>query len=304
MPLDPITLTLVQNRLNHICRQMGWVMVRTARSPLFSQARDFSCFVTNADGYVMAQADGVPIHTGGGGISVRAILKEFTGDIHEGDVFVLNDPYEAGGNHLPDWLITRPVFMGGKLVAFCNNRGHQSDTGGGAPGGFNSAATEIYQEGLRIPPLRLVEAGNPRKDVWRMLLLNSRTPNLLDGDLRAMLGSTKIGVDHVDGLVRELGANAWSVYFDSILEIGERRMRAEIATLPDGEYYGEDSTDNDCFEDGNHTVRVTVTIKGDHTRIDFTGTDPEMKGFKNSALANTRSAVYVALTTFLWGLYT
>ena len=132
-------------------------------------------------------------HTGGGGFAVRSILEAFAGDIHEGDVFVLNDPYVAGGNHLPDWLITRPVFVGGRLAAFCNNRGHQSDIGGGAPGGFNAAATEIFQEGLRLPPLQLVDAGEVREDLWRMLLLNSRTPNLLDGDLRAMMGSTQIG---------------------------------------------------------------------------------------------------------------
>ena len=299
MSLDPVTLTLVQNRLNHICRQMGLVMMRTARSPLFSQARDFSCFIADANGYVMAQADGVPIHTGGGGFAVRSILEAFAGDIHEGDVFVLNDPYVAGGNHLPDWLITRPVFVGGRLAAFCNNRGHQSDIGGGAPGGFNAAATEIFQEGLRLPPLQLVDAGEVREDLWRMLLLNSRTPNLLDGDLRAMMGSTQIGADQVENLISELGSNAAPAYFDGILEIGDRRMRAEIAALPDGEYQGEDTTDNDCFEQGDHTVRVTLTVQSDRMRVDFTDTDPQMKGFKNSPLANTRSAVYVALATFL-----
>ena len=132
-----------------------------------------------------------------------------------------------------------------------------------------------------------------------MLLLNSRTPNLLDGDLRAMMGSTQIGADQVENLISELGSNAAPAYFDGILEIGDRRMRAEIAALPDGEYQGEDTTDNDCFEQGDHTVRVTLTVKGDRMRVDFTGTDPQMKGFKNSVPANTRSAVYLALATFL-----
>ncbi|MHA1114215.1 MAG: hydantoinase B/oxoprolinase family protein, partial [Alphaproteobacteria bacterium] len=135
--LDPVTLTLVQNRLDHISHQMGWVMTRTARSPIFSQAHDFSCFITDPSGYIMSQADGLPIHTGGGGFAVRALLAAFGDDISDGDAFVLNDPYEAGGNHLPDWVISRPVFADGVLVAFCSNRGHQSDIGGGAAGSYN-----------------------------------------------------------------------------------------------------------------------------------------------------------------------
>jgi len=296
--LDPITLTLVQNRLDHIAHQMGWVMTRTARSPIFSQAHDFSCFITDAAGYIMSQADGLPIHTGGGGFAVRALLDAFGENIADGDAFVLNDPYVAGGNHLPDWVISRPVFADGRLVAFCSNRGHQSDTGGGAAGGYNSAATEIFQEGVRIPPLRLVEAGDRRDDVWNLLLLNSRTPNLMDGDLRAMLGSTRIGAERICELAEELGAES-EAYFAGILDIGERRMRAEIAALPDGSHQGEDLTDNDCFETCDNVIRVAATVAGDHLTIDFTGTDPQMKGFKNSSIANTYSAVCTALASFL-----
>ncbi len=147
MALDPITLTLVQNRLDHISQQMGWVMIRTARSPIFSQAHDFSCFITDATGYILAQADGLPIHTGGGGFAIRALIEAFGDDIVDGDVFVLNDPYEAGGNHLPDWVISRPVFVDERIVGFCSNRAHQSDIGGGAAGSYNSRATEIFHEG-------------------------------------------------------------------------------------------------------------------------------------------------------------
>ncbi len=188
MDLDPVTLVLVQKRLDHITRQMGWVMMRTARSPLFSQAHDFSCYITDGDGYIVSQADGQPIHTGGGGIAVRALLKAFGTDIRDGDAFVLSDPYAAGGNHLPDWVIARAVFHGGRLLGFCCNRAHQSDIGGGAPGTYNTAATEIFHEGLRLPPVRLVGEGKIHEDLWSLLLLNSRTPNLMDGDLRAMLG--------------------------------------------------------------------------------------------------------------------
>ncbi|MBM3485874.1 MAG: hydantoinase B/oxoprolinase family protein, partial [Alphaproteobacteria bacterium] len=299
MSLDPVTLTLVQNRLDHIAQQMGWVMLRTARSPLFSQGHDFSCFITDSEGWILSQADGLPIHTGGGGLAARALIAAFPGRINPGDVFLLNDPYVAGGNHLPDWVILRPVFAHDRLVAFCCNRGHQSDIGGGAPGGYNSAATEIFQEGLRLPPVKLVDRGVLRDDLWNLLLLNSRAPNLMDGDLRAMMGSTRIGMEEVAKLAAELGANAYAGYFAGILDLGERHMRAEIAALPDGIWRGEDGTDTDCFEDRPYRMRVALHVSGETMTVDFTGTDPQMKGFKNSSIANTWSAVYMALIAYL-----
>ena len=190
MTLDPVQLALTQNRLDYITRQMGEVMVRTARSPIFSQAHDFTCFVCGPDGWLVSQADGIPIHSGGGGFAVRAVLRDFAGDIEPGDVFVLNDPWQAGGNHLPDWVIARPVFAGDRRVAFACNRAHQSDIGGGAPGAYNPRATDTWQEGVRLPALKLVSRGETRRDLWRMLVANSRTPELQDGDLRAMVGAT------------------------------------------------------------------------------------------------------------------
>jgi N-methylhydantoinase B len=146
--------------------------------------------------------------------------------------------------------------------------------------------------------VRLVDAGKTRQDVWNLLLLNSRAPNLMEGDLRAMLGSTRIGAEQIAQVAGELGADA-KAYFDGILDVGDRRMRAEIAGLPDGVYKGEDGTDTDCFEQVEYRMRVTVTVAGDRMTVDFTGTDPQMKGFKNSSIANTWSAVYTALASFL-----
>src|SRR5258706_6511838 len=205
--LDPIQLALVQARLDHIARQMGWVMIRTSRSPIFNQSHDFSCFITDAAGTLVSQADGIPIHTGGGGFAVRALLKAFGRNIAEGDAFVLNDPYAAGGNHLPDWVIARPVFNAGRLVGFACNRAHQSDIGGGAAGTYNPQATEIFHEGIRLPALKLVEAGATRVDLWQLLLLNSRCPELIDGDLRAMLGATRIGAEQVGELDADLATD-------------------------------------------------------------------------------------------------
>jgi len=164
MTLDPVQLALTQNRLDYITRQMGEVMVRTARSPIFSQAHDFTCFVCGPDGWLVSQADGIPIHSGGGGFAVRALLGRFGTRLKPGDVFVLSDPYVAGGNHLPDWVIARPIFVRGDggepaIAGFCCNRAHQSDIGGGLAGTYNPEATEIWHEGIRLPVLKLVDRG-------------------------------------------------------------------------------------------------------------------------------------------------
>ena len=297
MAHDPVTLALVQNRLDHISQQMGWVMIRTARSPIF-QSHDFSCFVTGAEGQLVSQADGCPIHTGSGGFAVRGILKTFGGAIVHDDAFLVNDPYLGGGNHLPDWVIARPVFVDGTLVAFTCNRAHQSDIGGGAAGTYNPRATEIFHEGLRLPPVRVVRNGEIDPSIWSILLANSRTPDLLDGDLRAMLGSTQIGAERVAQLFGELGLAQGMDYIGGIQDHAERRMRAEIAALPDGVYVGEEVANSDCFERQEILYRVTITVAGDQLTVDFTGTAAQMKGFKNSSIANTHSMVYVGIGSF------
>ncbi|MGE0151605.1 MAG: hydantoinase B/oxoprolinase family protein [Reyranellaceae bacterium] len=298
MSVDPITLAIVQNRLDHIARQMGWVMTRTARSPIFSQSHDFSCFLADRDGTIISQADGIPIHTGGGGFAIRALLEAFSGEIEPDDVFILNDPYEAGGNHLPDWVIARPIFFEAQLVGFACNRAHQSDIGGGAAGTYNAAATEIFHEGIRLPPLKLVSKGALRNDLWKLLKINTRTPDLIDGDLRAMIGSTLIGAEAVIKLFAELGLDKGFAAFAEILDYADRRFRKLISELPNGRFEGEESTDNDCFSNVVTTIRVALIVEGEKITVDFTGTDPEMRGFKNSSLANTHSAVYMALAAY------
>lgn len=295
---DPITLALVQNRLDQIAKQMGWVMIRTSRSPIFNQSHDFSCFLTDARGTLVSQADGIPIHTGGGGFAVRALLKAFEGRIAEDDVFLLNDPYVAGGNHLPDWVIARPVFAGANLIAFACNRAHQSDIGGGAAGTYNPQATEIFHEGIRLPVLKLVERGVMRDDLWQLLLINSRCPDLLDGDLRAMLGATRVGADELGKVVEDFGAEETAVLFGDILDYADRRLRAAILELPDGVYRAEERYDNDCFSAVRVDLRLTLTKSADRITVDFTGTAPQIRGFKNSSLANTYSAVYAGIASF------
>jgi N-methylhydantoinase B len=295
---DPITLALVQNRLDQIAKQMGWVMIRTSRSPIFNQSHDFSCFLTDAEGTLVSQADGIPIHTGGGGFAIRALLKAFAGRISEDDAFLLNDPYVAGGNHLPDWVVARPVFADGTLVAFACNRAHQSDIGGGAAGTYNPQATEIFHEGIRLPPLKLVERDTTRDDLWQLLMINSRCPDLLDGDLRAMLGATRVGADELRKVVDDFGLAETVALFGEILDYADRRLRAAILELPDGVYRAEERYDNDCFKAVRVALCLTLTKSADRITVDFTGTDPQIRGFKNSSLANTYSAVYAGIASF------
>lgn len=299
MTIDPVTLAVTQNRLDHMTQQMGWVMLRTARSPIFSQSHDFSCFIATAQGEVIAQADGIPIHTGSGGFAIRALLDTFGDTIAPEDVFLLNDPYLAGGNHLPDWVIARPAFHDGQLVGFACNRAHQADIGGGAAGTYNPEATEIYHEGIRIPPMRLVEKGAVREDLWALLLANSRASEALDGDLSAMLGSTRIGLEGIESIARYHGIEATQTIFEGMLASADVAQRSAFAHLPAGEYAGEDYSDNDCFGPADVWVRVKLSIEPDGAAVvDFTGSSPQVKGFKNSSLANTTSAVAVAIASF------
>ncbi len=230
-----MTLALVQKRVDHIAERMGQVMVRTARSPIFNESHDFSCFLTEAAGRLVSQADGIPIHTGGGGLIVERCSPAFD-DIAPGDVFISSDPYVAGGNHLPDWVITRPVFVDGasspsSATALTNRTSAAASRG---PTILPRRRSSTKASGL--PPLRLIERGTLRQDLWQLLLLNSRCPDLLEGDLQAMLGSTQVGAERMHELAEDLGPVDRLRYIDGILDRADRRMRDAVAGLPDGVY--------------------------------------------------------------------
>ncbi|MHB0773039.1 hydantoinase B/oxoprolinase family protein [Bradyrhizobium sp. 1.29L] len=299
--VDPISLALGQKQLDHICRTMGWVTMGTARSPIFSQSHDFSCFIGSGRGNVIAQADGVPAHTGGGRAALSRLLETFADRIHPGDCFLANDPYVAGGNHLPDFTIMRPVFLNGVLVAFTCNRGHQSDIGGGAAGTYNCKAEEIFHEGLRIPTIKLVSQGEVQDDIWRLILLNSRAPDLLDGDLRAMLGSTEIGAKRLQDMATRMGAEGLGRLFESLLDWGEECFVDAIRKLKPGTYNGEDFLDHDCFDPIDARIKVAITVGADDLFVDFAGTSPQVRGFKNAPLEGTLTSVLMALIAFLGG---
>ncbi|MHB8621659.1 MAG: hydantoinase B/oxoprolinase family protein, partial [Chloroflexota bacterium] len=278
---------------------MGIVMTKTARSAIFSQAHDFSCFVSDGGGRVLSQADGIPIHTGSGGFAIRGVLDFWGGDIAAGDVFLLNDPYVAGGNHLPDWTLIHPVFFEGDRVGFTANRAHQADIGGGAIGTYNPKATEIFHEGVRLPALKLIERGQPRRDLKELLRINCRLPEVMESDLDAMLGSARVGARRMLELFEKYGRKQAEGYFTALLDFSEQAMRRQIEAIPDGSYTGSDSMNNDCFSEREVKIQVTVTVAGSEIAVDFAGTDAQIAGFKNSALTNTHAAVYLALSTLV-----
>ena len=295
--IDPAELTIIQKKLDSITHRMGVVMTRTARSSLASQGHDFSCFLTDDQGRLLSQAEGIPIHTGGGGFAVRALLEFFGDDIRPGDILISNDVYTAGGNHLPDWTVFAPVFADARLAVFTCIRSHQLDIGGGAAGTYNTKAKEIFHEGLRIPPLKLEDRGVLRADVLELLKINGRRPDILAGDVSAMIGSVKRGAAWIEELILERGWETLRRYCEALLDYSERRMRLELEKIPDGVYEATETMDNDGFDVRDVTIRLRLEIRGGDVTADFTGTDPQVPSFKNSSLSNTYSAVYAALAT-------
>lgn len=294
--IDPILLALLQSRLDAITVEMGTAMQRAAFSPIFSIAHDFSCFVTDGEGRTISQADGLPIHTGGGGLAVRRLLEYWGDEIHPGDLFIANDPYFSACGHLPDWTAMFPLFVDERLVAFACNRAHMVDIGGGAPGSYDVRATEIFHEGIRLPPMKLKAEGAIRRDLLDLLQLNSRAPRAIHGDLGAMIGSVEKGAEYVAAVFAEYGASTVRTHFAALLDYAESMMRREIGLLKPGVYAAEEISNNDVFTSRPVRIRVTAEITADSITFDFTGTDPQIRGFKNSPLANTQSAVYTAVS--------
>jgi N-methylhydantoinase B len=242
----------------------------------------------------VAQAEHVPIHVGAMPWAVESVRDFFAGRVRPGDVFLLNDPYH-GGNHLPDLTAFVPVFVDGELCFWSINRAHQSDIGGSTHGAYNPGATEIWQEGLRITPLKLYEAGELRDDVLKMIATNVRHPHDFMGDLRAMIGSARIGERRLGQLVDEYGAKTVLGAVDEILDSAERQARACIAGWKDGVYRGESVLDDDGHGITDIPIRATVTKKGDALTVDLSESHDQVTGFINSSFPNTMSAVHMAL---------
>ncbi|AOT72035.1 hydantoinase B/oxoprolinase family protein [Geosporobacter ferrireducens] len=299
MNVDQIILqSVIAHRLDTIAQEMGAALERSSRSPIFAEACDFACGVCDHKGELVSQLNGIPILAAAGSFSVQAVLEKYTGNIQEGDVFIVNDPYR-GGNHLPDIGIITPVFHQGELVFFTVSRAHHGDIGGSVAGSYNTRATEIFQEGIRIPPIKLAVKNSIIDEVLDLITYNTRNPQMLKSDLYAQIGANKIGQDRLRTLLDKYGLKKVKESIIQLLQQAEDLTKAEISKFPAGSYTGEEWLDDDGFQETPVKIKAEVTYEVNQVTIDFTGSDKQVTGFVNSSLVTTKSAAYIAL---LWTL--
>ena len=296
MTVDPITAEIISNALNTVAAEMAITVHRTARSPIANETKDFATAIYDRRGRMITHPQGSPVIFGSCKWTVDTILRDFGSDLHHGDLIVNNDPF-SGGSHLGDMTLAMPLFYRDRLVLFPATRQHQADSGGGGarPGGFNPLATEVWQESLRLTPLRIGEGGQLRDDLVDWLMANCRYPEWFAGDLQAMIASCRVAERRIVELLDRYGEQAVLGALDYTLDYTERRFREEIARWPDGTYEAETLADGDGAYTLDICLRVAATIDGDRLTLDFSGSSPQVRGFANSTLPNTWSWLFVAL---------
>jgi N-methylhydantoinase B len=293
--IDPVTLTILNNSFVNVCREMGITMMRTAFSPIFNEGLDFSCVLFDRKGNMIGQAEFCPAQLAASLFIVRWTVEELGVETFEpGDVVLHNDPYR-GGAHIPEHSVIRPVFHHGSLFGFVANVGHLAEIGGKAVGSFAADATEVFQEGLRIPPVKIVSRDENVMDVWRLIMANHRTPRNTWGDLNAQIGSLRVAERSVWRLLERYGRELVEQAADELLDYSERWMRAEIAAVPDGLYEFTAQMEDDGVVAEPVTFHVAVTVDGDELIVDWTGTDPQVRGPINATYGVTAGATYNAI---------
>jgi N-methylhydantoinase B len=293
--IDPVTQSVLRNAVQATTEEMTATLVRTAYSPNITERRDCSCALFDASGALASQAETIPVHLGAMPFSVAAAIDAVPPDeLKPGDAIALNDPF-SGGAHLPDVTLVSPVFVDGDVVAYAANRAHHADIGGATAGSVGATATEIYQEGLRIPPVKLVSEGDVCADVLDLVLANVRTPDERRGDLRAQIAANATGRERFTDLCDEHGVGTVTTALDELQAYSERRMRAEIEALPDGTYHFVDHLDDDGRSNDRLRIEVVVDIDGDGVTVDFSGTAEQTEGPVNAVFAVTASATYFVL---------
>ena len=296
--IDPITLEVVRTRLEAIVEEMGATMLRTAHSSIYVECRDYSVAILDRDGGLIAMGQFIPHHQGGMQAALKSII-ELRGleSMQPGDIYITNDAY-TGGTHTLDVNLFMPLFVGDDLVCFCGAAAHQIDLGGGAPGTYVVGATEVFQEGIVFPRMKAGENGEFFEDFVRLFQRNVRLPEQQKGDLGAMLASLRVGTRNVMPIVEEHSVSVFRNIVAKILDSSEQRLREEILQIPDGTYRYRDVLDGDGIEDRLFKLEVALTIKGSDAYVDFTGTDPQAKGFVNASYWNTRASTFSAFFLF------
>ncbi|MEP7271344.1 MAG: hydantoinase B/oxoprolinase family protein [Acidobacteriota bacterium] len=302
--MDSVLLEIYRSLFTSVAEEMGVTLRRTSFSPNIKERRDYSCAVFDGRGQLIAQGDHMPVHLGSMPMSVQAAIEQCR--VGPGDVIVLNDPY-AGGTHLPDVTMVAPVVANPdedrprfQPLFYVANRAHHADIGGATPGSMGTA-TEIYHEGLRIPPIHLVRRGEKCEEVLRLLLANVRGRDERQGDLAAQLGALRVGSDRLLQIVDRYGFREADRYAQHLIAYAARLSRRAISRIPDGVYEAEDFLDNDGESAERVRIRVRILIDGERARIDFTGSSPQVRGAINAVEAITVSAVYYVVRCLIAG---
>ena len=300
MALTPIQVELLRNAMASIADEMYIALMKSAYSTNIKERRDHSTAIFDATGRVVAQGESMPLHLASMLGLVEIIIEKFDlSDLRPGDMFLSNDPYVGRGSHLPDISMAAPVFIDDSLVMFVANIAHHADIGGMAPGSMAGGMTEIYQEGLRIPPIRLIRGGELVEDIMELILLNVRVPEERKGDYNAQIASNRLGVRRCETLVNRWGISEIRLGMNAIIESVARRIRTAISDIPDGTYSFHDIVDDDGIDAENIRIAVTITISGEEIKFDFQGTDSQVKGNINVTYAGLQAACLYSLKVLI-----
>lgn len=293
--IDTIFASVLQRRLKSITEEMGLTLLRTTRSPILNEARDFVTGLYDHKGRMLEQNEYIPILAFAIQPVCENIATYFADDLHPGDVILHNDVF-TGGNQNADVAVFKPIFHEGNLVAWAACKGHQADIGGAVAGGYNPEAREVWQEALRITPVKIVEAGILRKDVWDLIFANIRY-DIVEEDIKAEMGGCVVGERGVKALLERYGVEKFNDHVDYLFDTTEKMVKKEISAIPDGTYHGQSLVFYDGIHEGSKMkINLNVTVKGDKITFDFTGSSPQTEGFVNAPYTATASAV---LLTFL-----
>ena len=293
--IDKILASVLQRRFKSITEEMGLTLLRTTRSPILNEARDFVTGLYDAEGRMLEQTEYIPVLAFALQPVCQFLVEYFSDEVYPGDVILHNDVFTCG-NQLADIAVFKPIFFEGELVAWAACKGHQADVGGAVSGGYNPQAREVWQEGLRIPPVKIFEKGNFRKDVWKLIFSNIRY-SIVEEDIRAEIGGCVVGERGILSLLERYGKAAFQSHVEYLFQSTEKMMRSEIDAIPDGVYLAESFVFYDGFHKGSKfKICLTVQVRGSDIYFDYTGTDPQTEGFVNAPYAASVSAIVL---TFL-----
>lgn len=298
--IDPITFAVIKNAMDSIVDEVAYTVLRTARSEIVKDVMDYSAAICDRHGQMIAQAKTIALHLGAIPEAMAEVRKRYGDGLRPGDAVIVNDPYQ-GGMHLPDIFMFVPFFYQGELEGFCVVICHHTDVGGRVPGSNASDSTEIYQEGLRIPVVKLYEAGHVNEIMERVIAQNVRVPDRVLGDLRAQYAACAVGVRELTRLLDRYGRGACRGYFAELLDYAERLTRDEIRRWPKGTFVFEDFIDDDGLSEDAIPIRVAVTVHEDRLSVDYLGSSPQVRAAINSTMSYTKSCTYLSVRCALKG---